>query len=113
MNYLRVNLMKKQKKIFYFGALLSVSLFSTMVSAADIEAGKHTFNQNCALCHGKQADKSALNQSAIIKNLKKEEIITALQERKAGNIKGAGNMPKSRLSEQDMENIAEYLQTLK
>ena len=41
------------------------------------------------------------------------EISTALSERKAGNITGAGSPAKQRLSEQDIHNLSEYIQTLK
>ena len=41
------------------------------------------------------------------------EISTALSERKAGNITGAGSPAKQRLSEQDIHDLSEYIQTLK
>ena len=44
--------------------------------------------------------------------VKTEEISTALSERKAGNITGAGSPAKQRLSEQDIHNLSEYIQTL-
>ena len=49
----------------------------------------------------------------IINQLKPEEISTALSERKAGNIPSAGSPAKQRLSEQDIHNLSEYIQTLK
>ena len=49
----------------------------------------------------------------IINQLQPEEISTALSERKAGNITGAGSPAKQRLSEQDIHNLSEYIQTLK
>ena len=54
-----------------------------------------------------------MGESKIINQLKREEISTALSERKAGNIPGAGSHAKQRLSEQDIHNLSEYIQTLK
>jgi cytochrome c-553 len=71
------------------------------------------YKRSCATCHGKQGEKPAMGESKIINQLKPEEILTALSERKAGNITGAGNPAKQRLSEQDIHNLSEYIQTLK
>ena len=54
-----------------------------------------------------------MGESKIINQLKPEEISTALSERKAGNITGAGSPAKQRLSEQDIHDLSEYIQTLK
>ncbi|PVX40448.1 cytochrome c553 [Pasteurella langaaensis DSM 22999] len=75
----------------------------------DIKQGERMFKLNCATCHGKAGEKQALGQSAVIRNLKKDEILTALEKRKSGEIVGAGNMAKERLNEQDMKNIAEFI----
>ncbi|MFZ7240052.1 c-type cytochrome [Avibacterium avium] len=82
-------------------------------SAEMLEHSQKIFNRSCAMCHGKQGERSALNQSAIINSLKTEEIITALEKRKAGEIVGAGNAAKSRLSENDIKSLAEYIPSLK
>jgi len=71
------------------------------------------YKRSCATCHGKQGEKPAMGESKIINQLKPEEISTALLERKAGNIPSAGSPAKQRLSEQDIHNLSEYIQTLK
>lgn len=78
-----------------------------------LEHSQKIFNRSCAMCHGKQGERSALNQSAIINSLKAEEIITALEKRKAGEIVGAGNAAKSRLSEDEIKGLADYISHLK
>ncbi|MFD0965842.1 c-type cytochrome [Seminibacterium arietis] len=80
--------------------------------AEKLKQGQRLFNHSCAMCHGKQAEKSAFGKSAIINTLKKDEIITALTKRKSGEIIGGGNGAKSRLTENEIEIIAEYIQTL-
>lgn len=96
----------------------NLSLFAllTFLSIAvqaepNIEYGKKIFKQSCSICHGKMGEKSALNQSKRINQLSLEEIVKALEERKAGKIVGAGNAAKSRLTEDDMKSIAKYLTT--
>ena len=91
-------------------ALLAV--FSVHTNASDANKGEKIFKQTCATCHGKQGEKKAFNQSAIINQLSAEQIITALQDRKAGKIEGAGNSIKGKLSEQEMKDVAEFIQTL-
>ncbi|EIJ71558.1 MULTISPECIES: c-type cytochrome [Pasteurellaceae] len=102
--------MKNSTKIFLF----STALFTLAFNAyADIDKGKRLYKMNCATCHGSNAEKSAFDQSKVIKQLSAEEIIVALQDRKAGKIEGAGNNIKSRLNEAQMQDLAEFIQTLK
>ena len=95
------------KTFLIFTALCSFSAQAN--NALDIKRGERVYKLNCATCHGKAGEKQAMGQSAVIKNLKKDEILTALEMRKSGEIMGAGNMAKERLSEQDMKNIAEFI----
>lgn len=101
--------MKKYALTFFLG----LTTVTAVQAENDPQRGEKLFNQSCALCHGKQAEKSAMNQSAIVNTLEADEIIESLQLRKEGKIKGAGNAAKARLNEQDIKNIAEYIQTLK
>ena len=106
MNY--KNYLTASKTAIIFTALLAIS--SAYADApADMKKGERIYKLNCSNCHGRTGDKSALGQSAIIKDLKTDEILTALQKRKAGEIIGAGNIAKERLSEQDMKNIAAFI----
>ena len=83
-----------------------------LLAQADVEHGQKLFLQSCASCHGKQAEKPALGQSAIVNQLEMEEVIEALQDRKSGKIRGAGNSAKSRLSDEDMKDIGEFIKSL-
>ncbi|MGC7559180.1 c-type cytochrome [Pasteurella sp. PK-2025] len=93
--------------------LLLVALGILSTAHADVEHGKKLFKQSCAFCHGDRGEKPALNQSKILTQLSTSEIVEALKVRKDGQIIGAGNAAKSRLSEEDMQSIAEFIQTLK
>lgn len=93
--------------------LILTALFTFSPAHADIANGEKLFKLSCATCHGKQGEKQAFNQSAVINQLDRETIITALQDRKAGKIEGAGNSVKKRLSEQEIQALAEFIQTLK
>ncbi|ARA71207.1 c-type cytochrome [Pasteurella multocida] len=77
-----------------------------------VKRGQQLFKP-CSFCHGNQAEKSALNQSRPLKDLPENEIVNALKARKEGQIIGAGNAAKSRLSEEDMQSVAKFIETLK
>ena len=98
-----------------YTTLLSLSLFTaSQLVLADVNMEAENFyKRTCATCHGKSAEKSALGQSQIINTLNSEEIYTALSDRKSGKIQGAGNMVKSRLSEEEIKMLSEFVPALK
>ena len=98
-----------------YTTLLSLSLFTaSQLVLADVNMEAENFyKRTCATCHGKSAEKPALGQSRIINTLNSEEIYTALSDRKSGKIQGAGNMVKSRLSEEEIKMLSEFVPTLK
>ena len=79
-----------------------VGLASTSAFAANTAA--------CAGCHGANFEKAALGKSKIVKDLKKDEIITALKGYKAGTfggaMKGVMKGQVANLSDADIEAIA-------
>ncbi|PJG86442.1 c-type cytochrome [Conservatibacter flavescens] len=100
---------------FFSTLSLSALLLSSpalVMANSNLQNGEKIFRQ-CAMCHGKSAENSAFNESRIIRNLKETEIVTALKDRKAGKVIGGGNGVKARLSEQDMRDVAAFIQTLK
>ena len=94
-------------------SLIALSAISSVHAEGNIEHGKKIFNRSCALCHGKQAEKSAMGQSQIINTFSQEKIVSSLQDRKSGKIIGEGNRIKEGLTEKDMQDVADYIQTLK
>ncbi len=99
-----------KKTHFFNTALLSFfTLFSHSVMANNPQA-ERLYQQNCATCHGKQGEKSAFGQSKILKNLSKTDIITGLQARKNGEIQGAGNRIKERLTEDEILILGELFE---
>ena len=99
-----------------YTTLLSLSLLTAsqfVLADVDMEKAENFYKRTCATCHGKSAEKSALGQSRIINTLNSAEIYTALSDRKSGKIQGAGNMVKSRLSEEDIKMLSEFVTTLK
>ena len=97
------------KKRYLFLLLISFFAFSTQ---ADEWRGQKIFKRSCALCHGNDGEKHAMDQSKIINQMTQSEIIQALQDRKSGKIDGGGNRAKARLSEQDMQDVAEFIEHL-
>ena len=103
-------------KRIYKTTLLSLSLLTAsqfVLADVDIEKAENFYKRTCATCHGKSAEKSAFGQSRIINTLNSKEIYTALSDRKSGKIQGAGNMVKSRLSEEEIKMLSEFVPTLK
>ena len=89
-----------QKRIYLLSTLLPTLgfLFATpaLSAEADLAKAEKVYKRSCATCHGKQGEKPAMGESKIINQLQPEEIST-----------------KQRLSEQDIHNLSEYIQTLK
>ena len=79
-----------------------VALAATSTFAVDTAA--------CAGCHGANFEKAALGKSKIVKDLKKDEIITALKGYKDGSyggaMKGVMKGQVAKLSDADIEAIA-------
>ena len=77
-------------------------------------AATSTFAANtaaCAGCHGANFEKAAMGQSKIVKDLKKDEIVTALKGYKAGTyghspMKAVMQGQAKNLSDADIEAIA-------
>ncbi|OOF58781.1 c-type cytochrome [Rodentibacter myodis] len=95
--------------------LCSVTFLAQAQSPAnpDFAKAEKIYKRSCATCHGKQGEKAAIGESKIINQLKPTEISTALLARKKGEIIGAGNPAKQRLSEEDIQSLAEFIATLK
>lgn len=94
-----------------FSLFFSVIINSAYSSEININNGENIFRQ-CRMCHGKNGDKSPMGQSRLINGLSEQEIYQALLARKNGEIEGAGNTVKARLSENDMKDVAAFIQTL-
>ncbi|OOF62337.1 c-type cytochrome [Rodentibacter pneumotropicus] len=104
-------------KLFY---LLLGSLFCISFSAQaevpnnpDFIKAEKIYKRSCATCHGKKGKRAAMGESKIINQLKTEDISTALFERKKGNVIGAGNPAKQRLTEEEIKALSEFVPTLK
>lgn len=72
-----------------------------------------TLFQKCSACHGTNAQKKALNKSAIIKDWDETKIANALKGYKAGTyggaMKGVMQAQASTLSDKEIELLAKYI----
>lgn len=98
------------KYLIFIITALTISNY-TYSYQPNLHNGENIFRQ-CRMCHGKNGDKSPMGQAKAINSLSQEEIYQALLARKNGEIDGAGNAVKARLSEQDMQDVAAFIQTL-
>ena len=71
------------------------------------------YKNSCASCHGRYGEKNALGKARPLKDLTQQEIAEGLRARKAGEIVGAGNKAKARLSDEDIAALSAYVVTLK
>lgn len=87
----------------------------TQTQKASIDA--KTLFVPCITCHGTKAEKKALNVSKVITTLSKDEIVTALKGYKnktyGGSLKTTMYQQVSKLSDAQMEALANYILSLK
>ncbi|WP_411754478.1 c-type cytochrome [Serratia sp. (in: enterobacteria)] len=87
--------------------------FLAGASAALAQSPDVIYKNSCASCHGRYGEKNALGKARPLKDLTQQEIAEGLQARKAGEIVGAGNKAKARLSDEDITALSAYVVTLK
>jgi cytochrome c len=91
----------------------SVSLGEIVVTPSD---GKKLFT-SCSGCHGKNGEISALGKSKIIANMKSAEIVSSLKgyqnKTYGGSMKNLMESQVSRLSQNDINSLANYISSLK
>lgn len=87
-----------------------------MIKLDDTTKAARMFNKTCATCHGKNAEKKALNASAIIQGWDKERIAKALHGYKDNTYGGAMKAvmigQAGALSDDDIKIISEYISGL-
>jgi cytochrome c len=83
------------------------------ISAALLAADGSELFKKCAACHGTNGEKVALGKSKIIKDLSKDEIVTALTGYQNGTYGGAMKAlmkgQVATLNTQQIETLAEYI----
>lgn len=86
-----------------------------VVTAVEQKSGADIY-KTCASCHGQKAQKAAMGKSQIIQGWDVEKTITALQGYKDGSyggaMKGLMKGQASKLSDEDMKRVAEYISKL-
>ncbi len=86
-----------------------------VVAETIVEDGAEIYNA-CSSCHGVNAEKSALGKSKIIRGWDANEVSTALNGYIDGSyggvMKGLMKAQASKLSDEDIEIVSEYISTL-
>lgn len=89
--------------------LLAILTLTAILGAAD---GAALFKK-CAACHGAAGEKVALGKSKVIKDMSKEEIVTAINGYKDGSyggpMKALMKGQVASLSDTDIEAISEFI----
>ena len=86
-----------------------------IVAEGDVEVGAEIYKL-CSTCHGMNAEKSALGKSKIIRGWDANEVSAALNGyidgSYGGAMKGLMKAQASKLSDEDIEIVSEYISTL-
>ncbi len=97
-------------------ALGSVVLLSSSIQANEVKTGANLYKK-CAACHGVNAEKHALGQSAVLNVMEEEDIVAALSGYQEGTYgRGMKVLMKNQVSALDVEEIkvlSAYIVTLK
>lgn len=81
-------------------------------SSALAQSPEVLYKNSCASCHGRLGEKTALGKARPLTELTQQQIVEGLKARKAGEIVGAGNKVKARLSDDDIVALSEYVACL-
>ncbi len=86
-----------------------------VVAETSVEYGAEIYKL-CSTCHGENAEKSALGKSKIIQGWSADQVTEALNGYKDGSyggpMKGLMKGQANKLSDEDIELVAEYISTL-
>ena len=102
--------------VVFIKIIIFTLFLSFLFSKENLSLGKEIY-KTCAICHGKNGDKRALEVSLPISGRNINRIISELNAYKKNtlNIHGMGQimlsiMPK--LSEKDIENVSKYINSM-
>ena len=93
--------------------LLAVSVFLFSFTAQAATDGEHIYKQTCSSCHGRLADRKGLDKAPPLVSLSRDEIVDGLTARRDGKIVGRGNKAKAHLSDEDIQKLADHIESLK
>jgi len=97
-------------KRLLLGAVLSAICWP-LLAAPD---GAQKYSQGCADCHGRKADRLAFGKAPPLISLSREQLVSALTDRRDGKIptSGAEQRAKQALSDEDIQGLADYIRSL-
>ncbi|CNH44587.1 putative cytochrome [Yersinia thracica] len=88
----------------------------TLVFSATSQAatdGEHIYKQTCSSCHGRLADRKGLDKAPPLISLSRDQIVDGLTARRDGKIVGRGNKAKAHLTDDDIQKLADHIESLK
>ncbi|MFD3232230.1 MULTISPECIES: c-type cytochrome [unclassified Rahnella] len=88
-----------------------LSLVLLVPRAAQAE-GKGIYEQRCSGCHGRLADKKAMDQAPALNTLSEDVMIEGLKARRDGKIEGKGNRAKANLTDEQIVELAKFINGL-
>lgn len=94
--------------------LLGALLYGFCWSLPAASEGMQKYAQGCADCHGRKADRVAFGKAPPLISLSREQLVSALTDRRDGKIptSGAEQRVKQGLSDEDIQGLADYIRSL-
>jgi len=95
--------------------IIAALLSCVVLQAQAVTDGAQKFNQTCADCHGRKADRQAFGKAPPLISLSRDQLVSGLTDRRDGKIEtsGAEQRAKTTLTNEDIQGLADYIQTLK
>ena len=106
-----------RSRMLFAPLLLGTLLLSAPLAvavAADLETGKSLYREKCRDCHGSRGQQRALGKSRMLNRLETDAIIAKLREvQEAGNPSTPADIAKSDLSDDEIQSLGIFIQSLK
>ncbi|QHB34749.1 cytochrome c [Yersinia canariae] len=93
--------------------LLAMCVVVSSAPALAATDGEHIYKQTCSSCHGRLADRKGLDKAPPLISLSRTEIVDGLTARRDGKIIGRGNKAKAHLTDDDIQKLADHIESLK
>ncbi|AJI82075.1 cytochrome [Yersinia enterocolitica] len=94
-------------------SLLTACIIVFSATAQAATDGEHIYKQTCSSCHGRLADRKGLDKAPPLISLSRNEIVEGLTARRDGKIVGRGNKAKAHLTDDDIQKLADHIESLK
>jgi cytochrome c553 len=106
----------KTKVIIFLTSVCFCALNASSIVTHEQKLGEYIFHNHCYSCHGINGEKTALNQSRVIRGMSQQELFLLLQQYKTTSysekMKKLMSAQVKNLNKKELEALAEYISHL-